>query len=135
MDRDNTLIEILKSTLFSLISFIALSLILILLSPPLLLLLKDPSGAVPFVATGILIASSIVGGTVCAYLSKNPFYSLIPALAAILILLLGSAFYKDSSLSFAAALGSYIAVPAAFLGGGFIMHLLSNRRPKRRKRR
>ena len=135
MNRDNTLIQILKSTVFSLLSFIALSLVLILLSPLILLLLKDPSAAVPITAAGILIASSIAGGIVSTYFSKRLFYSLIPALAAVLILLSGSVFFKDSSLSFGAALGTYVAVPAAFLGGNYIVHLLSNRRPKRRKRR
>jgi len=135
MDQNNTAMTVLKSSLFALLAFISLSLIFIILLPPAIMLLKDPLPLIPFFGTGILFLSSFAGGIISSCFSKKPFFSLIPSTIAILILLSGSLFFKESCISFGAALVQYFAVPILFLLGAFAAFALSNKRPKRRNRR
>lgn len=135
MDQNNTSITVLKSSLLALLAFISLSLIFIILLPPAIMLLKDPLPLISFFGTGILFLSSFAGGIISSCFSKNPFFSLIPSTIAILILLSGPLFFKESCISFGAALVQYFAVPILFLLGAFAAFALSNKRPKRRKRR
>ena len=135
-DNENTSKKVLLASAFGAGTAIVSSLILVLLSALIFNFTPDPKALISPVGKVILYITCIAGGYIAMLKGEKLASPIISGgIMAVFILLISMLTQEISESSPAVAAVSYIFIPLSFLAGGLARHLISSKRPTRKRRR
>ena len=134
-ENENTAKKVLLSSLFGAGFTLISSLILILISALILNFTPDPAGIISPVGKAILYVTAIIGGYIAMLKGEKIASPIISgALMTVLVLIVSMLSEKNEGSAIIAVI-AFLCIFLSFLAGGIIRHLITSKRPSRKRRR
>ena len=134
-ENENTAKNILLSSLLGVGAAIISSLVLLLISALILNFTPDPVKHTAPVAKAILYITGIAGGYIAMLKGERIISPMISGGIMTIIVLLISMLFESAEASPVVTVIAYVCIFLSFLAGGIMRHLITEKRPTRKRRR
>ena len=134
-ENENTAKKVLFSSLFGVGITLISSLVLILISALILNFTTDPAKIISPVGKAILYVTGIISGYIAMLKGEKIASPIISGALMTVLVLVSSVLFGKGEGSPIALVIAYLCISLSFLAGGLIRHLITSKRPSRKRRR
>ena len=134
-ENENTAKKVLLASLLGAGITLISSLILILISALILIFTPDPAEIISPVGKAILYVTAIIGGYIAMLKGERIASPIISGGIMTLLVLIVSMISEKNEGSAIIAVIAYLCIFLSFLAGGIFRHLITAKRPSRKRRR
>ena len=134
-ENENTAKNILLSSLLGVGAAIISSFVLILISALILNFTPDPAKLTAPVGKVILYITAVLGGYIAMLKGEKIAAPIISGCIMPLLVFLNSMLFEKSEGSPIITVITYVCIFLAFLSGGILRHIVTSKRPTRKRRR
>ena len=134
-ENENTAKNILLSSLLGVGAALISSIILLLISALILNFTPDPAKLTAPVGKVIIYITAVLGGYIAMLKGEKIAAPIISGGIMTLLVLIVSMLYGKGEGSPIALVIAYLCISLSFLAGGLIRHLITSKRPARKRRR
>lgn len=134
-ENENTAKNILLSSLLGVGAALISSLVLLLISALILNFTPDPAKVIAPVGKVILYITAVLGGYIAMLKGEKIAAPIISGGIMTLLVLLISMLFEKSEGSPIITVITYVCIFLAFLSGGILRHIVTSKRPTRKRRR